>query len=361
VSVRRLAALLPLVAALLLGSGLVAPAQASATDPVTGLTVSQAQTPGHDNSWSVTATWDANGAASYTVLVVSSADGSGTPYAGPQDTADTSATLTVTGLLAGQTYYVAVYPTAAGTGAVTTKDFVAMPLDTTAPTGTFTVTPTHAWLVLDFETFDEAESASVTIRQSALSDDTSTSITRRVLAGDGTAAKTWASGSTFAITYTKPGTFTPKVELTDGFGNTASVSLSAVTISEDNVAPVVRITRPSTSMRDRVSGWRKIRGTAVDGQTGVDSVVVILMEKRGASWYVYNFHKHAWLKGRTGQIATLAHSKARPAIVSPDSLGQWHTGRIRGLKQGRIVVRSLAFDDAINLGTAIVRQRITRS
>jgi hypothetical protein len=358
VSVRRLAALLPLVAALMLGSGLVAPAQAAATDPVTGLTVNQVQTPGHNDRWSVTATWDANGATSYTVQIVPNADGSGTPYAGPQDTANTSVTLTTAGLLAGQTYYVAVYPTAAGASAVATKDFVALSLDTTAPTGTFTVAPTHSWLTFDFLSLEESQTASVTITQTSAVE---AGVTRKVVAGDGSTARPWTSGSSLVITYKKAGTFTPKVELTDPFGNASTVALNTVTIAEDTTAPVVRIARPAASMRDRIAGWRKIHGTAVDGQTGVDTVLVMLVQKRGAYWYVYNFHKHVWLKGRTGQIATLAHTKARPAILSTDSLDQWHTGRIRGLKTGKIVVRAAAFDNSINLGMAIVRQRITRS
>jgi hypothetical protein len=356
VSVRRVATLLPLVA-MLLGSLLSSPAQAAPTDPVTGLTVSQVQTPGHNDRWSVTASWDANGATSYTVEIVANADGSGTPYAGPQDTANNSVTLTTAGLLAGQTYYVAVFPTAAS-GSVVTKDFVALTLDTTAPTGTFTVMPTHAWLAFDFLSPDETESASVTITQTSPDE---AGVTRKVLAGDGTTARAWASGTSLKITYTEAGTFTPKVDLTDQFGNSGTVSLSQVTIAADTIAPVVRITRPTTSMRDRIAGWRKIRGTAVDGQTGVDTVLVFIVQKRGSYWYVYNFHKREWLKGRTGQIATLAHTKARPSVLSPDSLGQWHTARIRGLAKGKMVVRSIAFDDSINIGQAKVAQRITRS
>jgi len=365
VSVRRLAAFLPLVAGLLLGSTLTSPASAvvvptAVPDPVTGLVVDTV-TQGANQTWVIPFHWTASGGATaYTVKVTNL---SGTEdYGTTKDVPGTTTTVNTGALAAGTDYEVSVAPkNADGDGTAVTAQFTAPTLDTTAPNGTFTVVPTHAWLLFDFLSLDESpQSASVTIKQVTLSDDTSTTITRRVLPGDGTSARSWASGSSLVISYTKAGTFTPKVELTDGFGNTRAVPLSPVTISEDTTAPVVRITRPSSSMRDRIAGWRKIRGTAVDGQTGVDTVLVMLVQKRGAYWYVYNFHKHVWLKGRTGQIATLAHTKARPAILSTDSLDQWHTARIRGLKTGKIVVRSVAFDNSINLGMAIVRQRITR-
>jgi hypothetical protein len=359
VSARRLAALLPLVTALLLGSGLVAPAQAAAPLAVSSVTVGT-QVQGSNWTWVIPVSWEASLDATGYAVSITNAAGTRT-YKTKDVGAVTQTTLTSADLTDGQAYKVSVVAfSGPDESAATTADLTAISLDRGAPTGTFTVAPSHAWLIYDFMSFDESQTASVTIKQVTVSDDTSTTITRKVLAGDGTAARTWASGSALTITYTKAGTFTPKVQLTDEFGNTGTVSLSPVTIYEDNIAPVVRITRPSSSMRDRISGWRKIRGTAVDGQTGVDTALVMLVQKRGAYWYVYNFHKRVWVKGRTGQIDTLAHTKARPAVLSPDSLGQWHTGRIRGLKQGKMVVRSAAFDGSFNLGTAVVRQQITQ-
>ena len=205
------------------------------------------------------------------------------------------------------------------------------------------------------------EKASVTVKQLSLSDDSGGAVSRQVLAGDGSSAVAWPSGTSLAITYNRAGTFTPQVKLTDEFGNVGTVSLNPVTVSDDNAAPVVRVTRPAASMRERIAGWRVIRGTATDVGTGVDKVLVFVLQKRGGLWYVYHFRKRVWLKGRSTQAATLSHVKARPALLSTDSVGRWHTKWIRGLKTGKLVVHTAAFDQVLNIGLGpVVRQKITR-
>jgi hypothetical protein len=293
---------------------------------------------------------------------VPNSDGTGTPYVAAQDVQTNSVTFTTKGLVAGDTYYLAVYPKAAGPSAVMTAPFVAAGLDTQAPTGTFTVAPTQAWLVFDVENFSTDKLASVTITQGSVSDNSGGSVTREVLAGDGTAAVAWPSGTSIPVTYTKAGTFTPQVRLTDQYGNVGTVSLSPVTISNDSTAPVVHITRPASALRNRIAGWRVIRGTATDTGTGVQSTAVMVLQKRGGTWYAYSFGSHKWVKGRAGELATVQHAHAMPAFVTPNSLGQWHTPTIRGLRTGKISVRAFAFDGAFNDGRApVVRQLITRT
>lgn len=333
-------------------------------DPAANVVVGTV-TQGAGHSWQIPVSWDPSAnATGYTVTVTNLA---GNATYATQDVPTTSTTLTTSGLLDGTDYKASVVPfNTDGTGTGDTAQFTAPPLDRTAPTGTFSVAPTKAWLMPDFTSFTtDAESltASVTITQTALSDDTSgTTITRRVLAGDGSAAQTWASGTTFKVTYRGPGTFTPQVELTDGFGNTGTISLAPVTIGSDVTNPVVQIARPSASMRPRIAGWTRIKGTATDTGTGVQAVAVFVLEKRGGVWYAYSFGNHKWVKGRTGEMATLQHTHAMPGFTTPDSLGQWRTGKVRGLTTGKISVRAIALDGAFNIGRApVVRQLLTRS
>lgn len=369
---RRLTVLLPLIALLLLGSALTTPAGAvvvplAVPDPV-AVTVdplTQGQNQGGEQTWQIPVSWTASATATGYTVKITSSDG-GSTYA-TKDVSTTSHTFTVSTLLDNWDYKATVTPVNGdGPGTAAEAPFTAIPLDRTAPTGTYVVAPTHAWLQFDFTSFDETETAAVTITQKvAPTDDTpSTTITRRVLAGDGSAAKSWNSGSTFQVTYDKAGTFTPQVELTDGFGNSRLIALSTVTIADDNTAPVVTVTRPDSSVRNRISAWRVVRGSATDVGTGVDAVLAMVMQKRGGVWYAYHFGKRRWIKGKPGkgEAYNLGHIKARPTLMTTNAAGQWRTPRIRGLKTGLISVHSAAFDEVLNLSFGkVVRQRITRS
>jgi hypothetical protein len=333
---------------------------AAAPGPVTNLAVGTVNQ-GPNQSWVVPVSWTASaGATGYTVTITNTSD---TATYATDDTTDTTDTLTTSGLEAGFSYHVSVTPkNVDGDGAPLTTSFTAPALDIQAPTGTFTVAPTQAWLMFDIENFGTDKKASVTITQGSVSDNSGGSITREVLAGDGTAAVAWPSGTSIAVTYTKAGTFTPQVRLTDQYGNVGTVSLSPVTISNDSTAPVVHITRPASAMRSRIAGWRVIHGTATDTGTGVQSAAVMVLQKRSGVWYAYSFGSHKWLKGRAGELATVQHVHAMPAFVTVNSLNQWHTPTIRGLRTGEISVRAFAFDGAFNDGRApVVRQLITRS
>jgi hypothetical protein len=367
VSVRRLAALFPLLAVLLLGSTLTSPADAAVMptvvpDPVTVVvgTVTQGQNQGSDPTWVVPVSWQAADTATGYTVKLTSLDGTST-YA-TRDVSGTSTTFTTANLLENTDYLASVAPfNGDGPGTAATDQFTAITLDRTAPTGTFTVAPTHAWLTFDFLSLDESESASVTNTQVASYDDTSSTITRRVLAGDGTAWRTWPSGSSIAITYTTAGTYTPKVELTDGYGNSGTIDLSPVTVSNDVTAPVVRVTPPATAMRDRIAGWRRIRGTATDSGSGVELAVAMVLEKRAGIWYAYDFHHRKWLKGWAREGKTLRRTKATPALLIPSSTGQWHTSWIRGLRTGKLSVHAAALDASGNIALApVARAKITR-
>lgn len=364
-SVRRLAMLAPLIAMLSLGTALASPAGAvtapmTAPDPVASVTV-DSQEQGPDLTWRISASWaSAPLADGYRVSITNVA---GTATYKTKDVGTTTATtLTTADLLDGHNYKVSVIAFTGDDEAAATQStsFAAMSLDRTAPTGTFTVSPTHAFLAGDFLGLED-QSASVVISQTTLTDDSPGTITRQVLAGDGSAAKAWTS-TTFTVTYTKAGTYTPKVLVTDVFGNSATVDLSPVTISLDTTAPRVRVTLPATSMRNRIAGWRVVHGTATDTGSGVELALAMVLEKRHGIWYAYDFNKRKWLKGNGRENYTLNHTKAMPAFVAVNSLHRWRTPRIAGLTTGVLSVRAFAVDRAGNFGLSpAVRPSITRS
>lgn len=363
-SPRRLVALLPLAAVLALTPTLVAPADAAvlvtsvAPDPVASVAVGTQSQVGQ--GWSIPISWDAAATATgYRVKITNLA---GTEnYGTTKDVAGTSTTVTTSALLDNTSYLASVVPfNADGDGSAVTEQFTAAPLDHTAPSGTFTVAPAHAWLVFDLMS-EDAESATVTVTQVSASDASGT-VTKTISAGDGTAAKAWGSGNTFDLHYTHAGTFTPTVDLADAYGNHTAVALSAVTIGDDVTAPTVAVTLPAASLRDRVAGWRRVRGTASDTGSGVEVAFALVLEQRGGIWYAYDFHHRKWLKGSAREGRTLHHTKAMPAIATVSRAGTWVTPRIRGLQTGKISVHSAAFDAAGNIGLGrVVRHRITGS
>lgn len=338
-----------------LNVAVLAPADAAATDPVTNLTASQAQVGSTDH---VTVSWTPNDSATtYRAFITDNADGTSGSVLGFQDTSGSSATISLSGLAGGTTYWVAVKATQPSAGTVTTTAFTALTLDTTGPTGTFALDHTSRYLAADFSSFDLTFSADVHISQSALADDTTSpaAITRQVVAGDGSATKAWTSGSSYKITYTKAGSFTPHVLLTDQFGNVTDKVLPTVTVSDDLTAPSNHITTPAHPRR--IASWRVIRGHASDGQTGVAQVATMVIEKRGGIWYAYDFPHRKWLKGFASMTRTLRHTHAVPAVMNVTA-GAWHTPTIRGLKTGTLHVESIAIDRAFNVTLA---PKITRA
>ena len=88
--------------------------------------------------------------------------------------------------------------------------------------------------------------------------------------------------------YATAGTYTPQVILKDEAGNVRQVAAQPVNVQADTVLPTVKVKLPKKAIRDEVSAWKKVIGTAADiNGTGVDSVAVMAIEKRGDSWYFF--------------------------------------------------------------------------
>ena len=77
-----------------------------------------------------------------------------------------------------------------------------------------------------------------------------------------------------------------------------------------------------------------------------------MAEKRGGTWYAYDFSKRKWLKGYSSLDKTLNKTKARAAFMTVTAAGNWRTPRIRSLTKGTLHVEAFAVDDAFNFSLA---------
>ena len=225
--------------------------------------------------------------------------------------------------------------------------------DTNAPVGSFSVSPSNSAV---------AGSTIVTLQQQSLSDDftAASDITRKVDWGDGTAVVAWTSGTTTSHVYSRAGTFTPRVTLTDAAGNQRTVSSAAFLVigsptARDTAAPSVSLLTPSNP--SAVSAWRTLRGKASDGSgSGVRYVTVRVIEKRGSSWFAYRSSTHSWVRAASKAAALRRAGAARIAVSS----ASFHE-RLYGLRKGLLEVRFTATDRAGNTsGTHLVTRRLLR-
>jgi len=353
VKVRSTLLMLPVVAALSLGT--LAPAQAMpAPDAVTGLTVNPVvQAPGATLSFKVTASWDQfDGATGYRVEVLDENCDATNQYAlGDVSAANYSATLANLG--GSMTYCLSVIPKGVVGATAATATFDTPAADTVAPNGRYVVNPASAFLLPDFSVEGPGYDRAVfRITQVAADSDVAS---RRVLAGDGTAARVWKSGRTFTLEYRKAGTFTPHVLIADQFGNTNDIKLTPVRVINDHTPPRVQIARPTKPAK--AASWRVIRGTATD-ESGVQMLMVFTMEKRHGIWWVYDFSKARWNKGVRSFNKTMMKSKARPKMFFGKKTANWTTPKIKGLTKGTLRVYGIAVDRADNYGVTRVVQKV---
>ena len=347
----RSSLLLAATAALSLGT--LAPAQAADTDPVTDPAASAVQLAGSELTWKVTASWTANPDFSglYTVQVVDDCAAPETTYAAGDttDPAQTTKSFTVQGMAGGTSYCVRIFAKGVSGATKAVAPFDTPEADTAAPNGSYRLNRTSGYLALDFEAedLDEVYSAAFRITQVQAGDDVTS---RKVIAGDGSATKNWAGGQTFDLRYTKTGSFKPRVLIADKYGNTTAISLPVVHVLDDRSKPKVKIIKPAKPAK--ASSWRVIRGTASDRGSGVEGVVVLAMEKRGAYWWAYDARHHKWLKGSKSRAKTSRHTKAWPLQARVRRNGRWHTATIKGLRPGTLNIQAVAFDNVFNVASA---------
>ena len=217
--------------------------------------------------------------------------------------------------------------------------------DVTAPTGTFSVSPGKAW----------STQTVVTVSRTAVSDDYSPAdhITQSVDWGDGTAPTDWTGMTSVTHVYTVAGSFTPIVTLTDEAHNASSpIGTSAVAVSTDTAAPVVKLLLPQTHQHS-VKAWKTLRGTATDAPgTGVKRVSLRAVEKRGTVWYAYKSATKTWVKAAT---KAKAFAKAGALSMVTTASHAW-SGKLVGLRKGVLVYKVTATDQVGNASAALTHK-----
>ncbi|HEY0888463.1 MAG TPA: hypothetical protein VGE38_02490 [Nocardioides sp.] len=104
--------------------------------------------------------------------------------------------------------------------------------------------------------------------------------------------------------------------------------------------------RACTSYLKSPRAWSRLSGTVGDaGGSGVASVTVTAVQKRGKAWYAYN--GRSWSRKPNAAKASAA-AKALPATVSGSS---WSL-KLKGVRAGKLTVSVTVVDGAGNAGTS---------
>jgi hypothetical protein len=219
--------------------------------------------------------------------------------------------------------------------------------DTQPPTGTFHTDVTSAW----------AKFSEVRIVQTAIHDNMTpdNQIGRNVDWGDGHSSD-WPAGTALSHVYGSAGKFTPRVTLTDQAGNSSHpIASSTVTVKVDSAGPVVTVRVPAR--QHSVAAWKTLHGKATDAGTGVKSVSLKAVEKRGKKWYGYDATTHRWHKAAT---KAKAFGRARAFTLTTDAQHRW-SAKLAQLRQGTLVFHVSGTDRLGNRSaTATHRATLTK-
>jgi hypothetical protein len=214
--------------------------------------------------------------------------------------------------------------------------------DDEAPTGSFSAAPGAAW---------EAFTTVTVTQDGALHDNWSPAdqITREVAWGDGTTSD-WTTTGPATHVYKSAGHYTPVVTLTDEAHNAHPVSTSDVVVTADTTGPELKLTLPKA--KHSVKAWKKLRGTATDAETGVKSVWLKAVEKRGAKWFGYNASTHTWVKAKS---KAKAFAKAKPFTRVTNAQHQW-TAKLAKLRKGTLIYKVRATDQVKNRSVTLTHK-----
>jgi hypothetical protein len=101
-----------------------------------------------------------------------------------------------------------------------------------------------------------------------------------------------------------------------------------------------------------VKAWKTLHGKATDAGTGVKSVSVKAVEKRGRTWYAYNAATTTWVKAAT-KAKALAKTKA--IVSTPNARHRW-SAKLVGLRKGTLIVKVRATDHVKNRSVVLSRK-----
>jgi hypothetical protein len=95
-----------------------------------------------------------------------------------------------------------------------------------------------------------------------------------------------------------------------------------------------------------------VHGSATDtAGTGVKTVSLKVVEKRGTTWYGYNAAQHTWVKA-----ATKAKAFKRSTTVTRTTNAAHHWSlRLRHLTRGTLVAKAWAVDQVANRSLTVRR------
>jgi hypothetical protein len=228
-----------------------------------------------------------------------------------------------------------------GLGVMTSAEAVPPPY----PTGTFAITPSPRYL---HGVRPGVHTAAVAIRTLTLSPD---SFVDAIDPGTRTSGKgtffyqelsNYHDGDYhwfWQVYYDEPGTFTPRVFVTDTSDQTTIVTLPPVTILTDSTPPTGDLTLPAPAVRHTIAAWRHLAGHAADPETAIFDVDTSILQRRRGVWYVYSSLSGRWLKGTRSEAWTYQHVHARTVRATLTGTSTWSQPRIKGLTTGLLVVR----------------------
>ncbi|MEU4217068.1 hypothetical protein [Actinoplanes sp. NPDC026623] len=179
--------------------------------------------------------------------------------------------------------------------------------------------------------------------------------TVRISWGDGKTSTVTASVRVATAThaYASAGTFTATAAPGNENGVATPKPAGTITIKKDAGKPTVTLRKPSSPSARR--SWATVRGTSSDAASGVRSVSLTAIEKRGSSWYYYT--GSAWKKATSSATAA---KKAKILTRTPSSSGAWST-KIKSLAKGTVRFTYSAVDRAGNRSAAKrLDQKLTR-
>lgn len=177
----------------------------------------------------------------------------------------------------------------------------------------------------------------VTLTQTVLTDDETpvAQVVQTINWGDGTVQRAYGTTKKFSHVYRSAGSFAVIVTLTDDERVWQPKGIGRVAVRKDTTKPVVSVTKPAKPTR--VASWAVVKGKASDSGSGVKTVALTAIEKRGTAWYYYN--GTSWVKAKS---QTAAGQKAKVLTVTP--LKGLYSFKIKGLAKGSVRFAYSAFD-----------------
>jgi 5'-nucleotidase len=135
--------------------------------------------------------------------------------------------------------------------------------------------------------------------------------------------------------YYQRGTYKLTAAMENADGRSVAKAIGTLKVVRDTYKPTVTVKTPKKPTK--ASSWKTITGTAADKGLGVVRVEVWVWQKRGSTWYYYNFTKKRWVTYKGGNLPTAA------IAVPKLSKGAWKVS-VAGIKKGTLEVNSVVAD-----------------